>query len=305
MIRNRTRLWTVLLTVCLALTLLVSCQENTVQNGTHEDLPTDLAATESTGKPEEVIPDPGDPISYSFTVKTQGGLAVSNTELILTDPNGNEVATLTTDQNGKCTETLPAWVYTVSLKGLKAGYSLPEEPVRTTSEGGQVMVTVETGVITQKEPNSHRTYEIGEIMYDYTFTVDGKEVKLSELLETKKLVVINFWATWCGPCLSEFPAIEEAYAEYQDSVAIIALSISDDESACKTFKKRGNYSFTMMPESGIGIYSRFQKGGIPLSIYIDRYGMYVGYDLGSDTSVDSWKAKFKQYTSDRYVERIA
>lgn len=300
MIRKASQFLTSIITVCLALTLLVSCQEETAQN--HTSLTS--ADTETSAVTTKEDTEPGEPVPYSFTVKTQGGLALSGIELILTDSKGNQVATSTTDKSGKCSVTLPAATYTVSLKGLKAGYSLPEEPVRTTAKGGQVKVPVETAVITKKEPNSHRTYKEGEIMYDYTFTVDGKEVKLSELLETKKLVVINFWATWCGPCVSEFPAIEKAYADYKDSVAIIALSISDDLKACNQFKKRGNYSFTMMPESGIGIYSRFQKGGIPLSIYIDRYGMYVGYDLGSDTSVDSWKAKFKRYTADNYVQRI-
>ncbi|MGM9637660.1 MAG: redoxin domain-containing protein [Eubacteriales bacterium] len=302
MTRNRFKLLPAILSGCLALTLLASCRKNTEQQGTSS---TDISDVETTSEPVEVIPDPGDPISYTFTVKTRGGLAVSDVELILTDPDGNEVAGLTTDQSGKCTETLPAWVYTVSLKGLGPGYSLSEEVVKTTPDNGQVMVTVETGVITEKEPGTHNTYEIGELMYDYTFTIDGEEVKLSELLETKKLVVINFWATWCGPCTSEFPALNEAYEEYKDSVAVIALSISDSELVCKNYQKRGGYGFPMIPESGIGIYSKFQKGGIPLSIYIDRYGMYVGYDLGSDTSVDSWKAKFNQYTSDRYIERIA
>ncbi|MGM9681900.1 MAG: redoxin family protein [Eubacteriales bacterium] len=298
--RTTSRILAALLSVTLALPVLVSCQENTVENPSSST----SAQTEMTAVTTEANLEPGDPVPYSFTVKTTGGLALSGIELILTDSEGNQVADATTDKSGKCSVTLPAYEYTVSLKGLKAGYSLPAGSVKTTREGGQVKVPVETGVITQKEPNTHRSYSEGDIMYDYTFTVDGEEVKLSELLETKKLVVINFWATWCGPCVSEFPAIEEAYADYKDSVAIIALSISDNEFACSNFKKRGKYSFTMMPEDGIGIYSRFDKGGIPLSIYVDRYGMYVGYDLGADTSVDSWKAKFKRYTADNYVQRI-
>ena len=69
-------------------------------------------------------------------------------------------------------------------------------------------------------------YQLGDKMDDFTVTTyDGRSLTLSEVLKEKDAVLINFWATWCGPCRQEFPFMEEAYQQYTDKVEIIALSV--------------------------------------------------------------------------------
>ena len=61
---------------------------------------------------------------------------------------------------------------------------------------------------------------------DFTFTTyDGKEYNLYDTLAEKDMVLLNLWATWCGPCQSEFPAMTEAYEQYKDKVEVFALSV--------------------------------------------------------------------------------
>ena len=66
---------------------------------------------------------------------------------------------------------------------------------------------------------------LGKPFPDFTVTdTDGNTLTLSEALKDHEAVLINFWATWCGPCRNEFPAINKVYEEYKDRVAFIALS---------------------------------------------------------------------------------
>ena len=73
--------------------------------------------------------------------------------------------------------------------------------------------------------------ELGNGIADFTFTTyDGQSYSLYETLKEKKMVLINLWATWCGPCRSEFPYMEEAYEKYKDDIEIFALSVEEDDS---------------------------------------------------------------------------
>lgn len=65
---------------------------------------------------------------------------------------------------------------------------------------------------------------LGKPLEDFSVkTIDKSTFTLSETLKEKDLVMINLWASWCGPCEMEFPAIEKAYEEYKDRVAVLAL----------------------------------------------------------------------------------
>ena len=67
---------------------------------------------------------------------------------------------------------------------------------------------------------------LGKPFPDFTVTdTEGNTFTLSEAMKDHEAVVINFWATWCKPCAGEFPFLNEAYKEYGDRVAFIALSI--------------------------------------------------------------------------------
>ena len=72
---------------------------------------------------------------------------------------------------------------------------------------------------------------------DFTLKdLDGKEVKLESF--KGKVVLLNFWATWCGPCKAEIPGFVELQEKYKDKLTIVGYSVDDTADKAKTFADR-------------------------------------------------------------------
>ena len=99
-------------------------------------------------------------------------------------------------------------------------------------------------------------YQLGDRIEDFTITAyDGRTFTLSEILEEKDMVVLNFWATWCGYCVMEFPHMEEAYQKYSDEIEIIAISCeaADTDEVIAGFAAEHGLSFPMSTDAaGLG-----------------------------------------------------
>ncbi len=164
------------------------------------------------------------------------------------------------------------------------------------------MLLLSSFAIAEEEP---AYYWLGDKMEDFTVTMsDGKEMTLSKLLETKELVILNFWATWCGPCQAEFPFMEEAYLKYQDKVEIIALSVepTDTNDVIESFKADLGLSALPLGQDATGLSSNFYFDGIPTSVAIDRYGVICWQESGSITSTDKFERLFSGFLGEDYTE---
>ena len=105
-----------------------------------------------------------------------------------------------------------------------------------------------------------------------------------------KVVLLNFWATWCGPCKVEIPAFVELYARYKDKGLVIAgVSIDDGPEALRTFAKewRMEYPILLMQSDVEDSYGPFY--GIPTSYLIARDGSICTKHIGPAT-----KQQFEQ-----------
>lgn len=103
-------------------------------------------------------------------------------------------------------------------------------------------------------------------------TLDGQQLSLASL--RGKVILVNFWATWCPPCRAEIPDFIEAYNELKDrGLEILGFSVDDlPEAELKSFvvKAKMNYPVALV---GQDIVSAFRPGQyIPTSIFIDRSG---------------------------------
>ena len=119
---------------------------------------------------------------------------------------------------------------------------------------------------------------------DFTVTDrDGNPVKLSEL--RGKPVVLNFWASWCGPCKSEMPAFEQAYRTYGESIRFMLVNATDGsretvETARAYIDGRG-YTFPIYFDTTLEASIDYGASSIPLTIFIDAEGNLVAYGAGA------------------------
>ncbi len=114
---------------------------------------------------------------------------------------------------------------------------------------------------------------------DITATaMDGTQVKLSSL--RGKAVFINFWATWCGPCMQEMPEINALYPEYKDKVEFFTVSIDDARADYEKYAKESGYNFPMYWGDKNALISAYGLQGIPASYIIDKYGTITHSHIG-------------------------
>lgn len=117
---------------------------------------------------------------------------------------------------------------------------------------------------------------------DFTLTdLQGKTWSLRQL--KGKVVLVNFWATWCPPCRKEMPDLNTLYQRFRDQGFVI-LAISDEEAdKVKPFIAERNISYPVMLDPGRKVNELFQVEGIPKSFVYDREGKLVAQSIDMRT----------------------
>jgi len=133
----------------------------------------------------------------------------------------------------------------------------------------------------------------GDKAADFTLRdIDGNTVTLSEKIGN--VVLVSFWATWCGPCKEEMPHLQKLYTEKKDE-GLVVLSISTDDarsaSKVKPYIKKNGYNFTVLLDrdsSVIGTYNPAKT--LPYTVVIDRAGEIAkqtqGFNPGDEKALE-------------------
>jgi thiol-disulfide isomerase/thioredoxin len=109
---------------------------------------------------------------------------------------------------------------------------------------------------------------------------DGHEIDVSSF--EGKVIFMNLWATWCGPCIAEMPGIESLYQDYSNNpdVAFILLSLDESFDKAKKFKARKDFSFPIFTMVNRQLPDMYKKGSIPSTFVISRDALIVQEKLG-------------------------
>lgn len=298
---NTKRLWSLVLAILMLLTavsVLSACKDP--QTPPDEEQPGDTPGTPDTPgtKPGEA--------TYSISVKTAGGMSLDGIMVYIYNTDGYIVAKNPTDENGNVSFTLPASPdYKAELSGVPEGYILKEKYDVGTNGTNIVLVSE----VIEDSDHSGVSYQLGSIMHDFEVTAsDGTVIKLSELLKTKKAVMLNFWYTTCTYCVEEFPDMNSAYLQYQDQIEIVALNNYGGDSEKDVADFKANYygyelAFPMAKDTE-GVEDAFNVPGNPVTVMIDRYGMVSLYHVGAIPSEKYFTNMFAHYVSDDYRQGL-
>lgn len=145
---------------------------------------------------------------------------------------------------------------------------------------------------------------MGDQIPKMTFsTSDGQLLTMSQLLEEKKAVVLNFWFADCMWCVKEFPVMEVAYQRFREDVEIVALNPYDSNEVIAAFKQEHSLSFPMANHS-IDLANAFGVRGYPTTVVIDREGKICLIHAGAITDVKVFDKLFAALTAENYTSRV-
>ena len=270
----------------------------------------------------------GGSTEYTVKVITEGGMPLEDVVVSIHTGDGFKITQMgATDKNGNVKFTLPTSNdYSIQISDAPEGYKVREGLTRDDRyplTGPDTVIKLSSAPITSGGFSSQ--YELGDVMYDFTLTdINGESYKLSELLKTKDMVMLNFWYVGCSNCAYEFPYVNAVYEAYQDEIEILAINDYGDSIA--DISGYNDLLHTPGTEGGWGVMeedetlsiplfqvenneynltlSRFESEGYPTTVIIDRYGVICMIEVGSVLGESKWKNIFDHFVGDNYEQKL-
>ena len=128
----------------------------------------------------------------------------------------------------------------------------------------------------------------------FTFSTEtfGGEAFTSDDVKDAKVVMVNMWEPWCGPCVNEMPDLEKLYQEYKDKGFMIIGAYTTDSGAADIVEKLGiSYPIIKNCEA----FDQFVTGYVPTTAFVDGEGNVIGELIVGGRSYEAWKEIIDEY----------
>jgi peroxiredoxin len=142
-----------------------------------------------------------------------------------------------------------------------------------------------------------RVPAVGMQAEDFHLTdLEGKQQSLSQY--RGKIVLVNFWATWCKPCITEMPSMQKIYDKLRDKgFVVLAVNELEDDAKVREYIKRYGYTFPVLMDRDNKVANQFGVFGLPLSVFIDEKGVVQEYLKGgllTEQKIDETVARIQK-----------
>lgn len=157
-----------------------------------------------------------------------------------------------------------------------------------------LLITLLSGMITpvtfSSQGNIAPVFELRDL--------EGKRVSLNDF--KGKVIVLNFWATWCAPCRAEIPSLERLYTGFKNKdFVVIGVSVDNSEKAVKSFVRQVGITFPVLLDSGKEVsFDDYGVVGLPMTFLIDQRGFIIEKIFGER----QWDSKEIQEKIKRLLE---
>lgn len=108
--------------------------------------------------------------------------------------------------------------------------------------------------------------------------LNGQPFRLSD--QKGKVVFLNFWATWCAPCLKEMPDMQELQKELGSKILVLAVGMGEEAERIEKFQKKHQFEFQILPDPEMTVTQLYGVRNIPITYLVNTSGIVVGRALG-------------------------
>jgi peroxiredoxin len=128
--------------------------------------------------------------------------------------------------------------------------------------------------------------EVGKPAPDFTLkSLSGENLKLSEM--AGNVVLINFWASWCGPCREEMPLLNALHSKYEPlGFTVLGVNVEEDVNGAKGFLKNFPVDFPVLLDNTNKVSKQYEVIAMPTTVVVDRDGnvryLHQGYKSGDE-----------------------
>ena len=159
---------------------------------------------------------------------------------------------------------------------------------------GYAALSIHVENLSEQEKNRVGSFSIRDELPNFTLTtLDGSEVDMHAVAAENKIVLVNFWATWCGPCRMEMPMFERMYQDHgEDGFTILAVNVRESPEVVRAFIEDEGYTFPILLDEDGSLADSYGIRAFPTSLLVTPDARLEESIIGYDSSIE-WKVKWR------------